>query len=150
MAPKDGKKKPELEPKEGIKRRREPRSTDERTEHALEMAKRRINASTNMWFEKERKKVHEPLQDLDEEIEDDILVVTAREGRFLSFLDKYRIKDIHNLVPVLQDVNHPYCICIHLGLNHFWTRFGREATEQQRKDFEDTQKYFAGKLICVF
>jgi hypothetical protein len=74
MAPKVGKRKLEVEPKESLKKRREPRSKVERKQHALQKAECRINASMNMWFEKERKKVHEPLKELDEEIEEDILV----------------------------------------------------------------------------
>jgi hypothetical protein len=103
-----------------------------------------------MWFEKERKKVHESLEDLDEEIEEGILIIAVKEGGLLSFGDKYHIKDINNLIPILQDVNHPYCICTLVGLNYFWTRFGPTITEQQHNDFEDTQKYFVGKFIYVF
>jgi predicted secreted protein len=90
MALRVGKRKLEVDVKESSKRRREPRSVIERQEHALQMAERRINTSMNMWFQKERKKVHESLQDLDEEIEDDILVIATREGGVLSFWDKYR------------------------------------------------------------
>jgi hypothetical protein len=125
-----GKRKLEVEVKESSKRRHEPRSVIERKEHALHMAEHRINTSMNMWFQKERKKVHEPLEDLDEEIEEDILVIAAREGGVLSFWDKYRIQDINNLIPILQDVNYPYCICTRVELNHFWTQFGPVATEQ--------------------
>ena len=81
----------EVEVKESSKRRHEPRYDIERKEHALQMAKPRINASMNIWFQKERKKVHEPFEVLDEEIEEDILVVAAREGGVLSFWNKYHI-----------------------------------------------------------
>jgi hypothetical protein len=91
MAPKDHKRKLEVEPKENPKRRREPRSKVEKNEHAIRLAESRINASMNMWFKKERKKVHESLEDLGEEIEEDILVVVVRVGGFLSFWNKYCI-----------------------------------------------------------
>ena len=55
------------------------------------MAERRINVLMNMWFQKERKKVHKSLKVLDEEIEEVILVVAIRDGGFLSFWDKYYI-----------------------------------------------------------
>ena len=118
MAPKVDKRKLEVEVKKSSKRIREFRVDIERKEHALQMAKHRINALMNMWFQKVRKKVHKSLEDLDEEIEDDILVVTAKEGGVLSFWDKYHI---NNLVPILQDIHHPYCICTCVRLNNFWT-----------------------------
>jgi gas vesicle protein len=121
MAPKVGKRKLEVEVKESLKERREPKSDIERKEHAIQMVEHRINASMNMWFQKQKKKVHKSLEDLDEEIEEDILIVATRKGDVLSFWDKYCIQDINNLVPILQDVNHPYCICTRVGLNHFWT-----------------------------
>jgi hypothetical protein len=58
MAPKVAKNKLEVEVKESLKRRLEPRSQVERKEHALQMVEQRINALMNMWFQKERKKVH--------------------------------------------------------------------------------------------
>jgi gas vesicle protein len=150
MAPKVGKRKLEVEVKESLKERREPKSDIERKEHAIQMVEHRINASMNMWFQKQKKKVHKSLEDLDEEIEEDILIVATRKGDVLSFWDKYCIQDINNLVPILQDVNHPYCICTRVTLNHFWTRCGPIATEQQYRDFKDTQKYLAGKFIYLF
>ena len=118
MVLKIGKRKLEVELKESLKRRCEPRSKAERDEHALQLAKHRINASMNTWFQKERKKVDEPLKDLDDEIED-VLVIAVREWGFLSFWDKYHIQDINNLILILQDVNHPYCICTCIGFNYF-------------------------------
>ena len=147
MAPKVGKKKLEVELKESPKKRYEPRSKAEKKEHAPQMAERRINASMNMWFQKERKKVHESLEDLDEEIEEDILVVATRGGGNLSFQNKYCIQDIYYLVPILQDVNHQYCICTRVKLNHFWTQYGPTTRKQQHIHFKHTQIYFVGKFL---
>jgi hypothetical protein len=57
------------------------------------MFERRINSSKNMWFQKKKKKLHEPLKDLHEELEEDIVVIAARNGGFLSFWKKYHIHD---------------------------------------------------------
>ena len=49
------------------------------------MVERRINSSMNMWLQNDKKKLHEPLKDLDEELKEDNVVIDARNGGSLSF-----------------------------------------------------------------
>lgn len=122
IAPKGVKKKVESknEDNEGTTWYREPRSASETVEHALQMHQGRQNIALNEWFDKEKKKIPQHDEDLEEGTENDFLVEAPRVEDVLSFLDTHHIKNINNLVTAILDKEHPHSIYIREGIESFW------------------------------